>query len=45
MAAPDLAGCRDLHVDVIGLEVGVVGHWVGEKLRGCDMAMGQMRED
>lgn len=45
MEVPGLAGRRDLHVDVIGLEVGVVDHWVGEKPRVYDMAMGQMRED
>lgn len=45
MVAPGLVGCRDLHVDVIGLEVGVAGHWVGEKLRVCDMVMEQTRED
>ena len=45
MVAPGLAGCRDLHVDVIGLGVGVAGRWVGEKLRVYDMVMEQMRED
>lgn len=45
MVAPGLADRRDLHVDVIGLEVGVEGHWVGEKLRVCDMVTEQMMED
>ena len=45
VVAPGLAGCRDLHVDVIGLEVGVVGHWMGGKLRVYDTATERMRED
>ena len=45
MVVPGLAGCRGLHADVIGPGVGVLGHWVGGKLRVCDMVMEQMRED
>ena len=41
----DLDHCEDWHVHGVVSGGRGAGHWLGERLRGSDMAMAQTRED